>query len=139
MNDNRHFIIQIAFILIGLIFIIKLFFIQVWDSNYKLAAENNIVRKDIEPSYRGLIYDRNGKLLVYNQPVYNLMVVPKEIKKLEKQQEFLQSEIAKDKKVLKRLSDPEELEKFAREHYYLKKKDEEIYLIEYEDSLKQHH
>lgn len=83
MNDNRHFIIQIAFILIGLIFIIKLFFIQVWDSNYKLAAENNIVRKDIEPSYRGLIYDRNGKLLVYNQPVYNLMVVPKEIKNLD--------------------------------------------------------
>ncbi len=61
----------------------------------------------------------------------------KEIKKLEKQQEFLTTEIAKDKKVLKKLSDPEELEKFAREQYYLKKKDEEIYLIEYEDSLKQ--
>ena len=60
----------------------------------------------------------------------------KEIKKLEKQQEFLKTEIAKDKKVLKKLSDPEELEKFAREQYYLKKKDEEIYLIEYEDSLK---
>jgi len=40
------------------------------------------------------------------------------------------------KKVLKRLSDPEELEKFAREQYYLKKKNEEIYLIEFEDSLK---
>ncbi|SDE22703.1 Cell division protein FtsB [Pricia antarctica] len=61
----------------------------------------------------------------------------KEIKKLEKQQEFLKTEIAEDKKVLKKLSDPEELEKFAREHYYLKKKNEEIYLIEYEDSLKQ--
>jgi cell division protein FtsB len=60
----------------------------------------------------------------------------KEIKKLEKQQEFLEEEIAKDKKIIKRLSDPEELEKFAREQYYLKKKDEEIYLIEYEDSLK---
>ena len=60
----------------------------------------------------------------------------KEIKKLEKQQEFLKNEISKDKKVLEKLSDPEELEKFAREQYYLKKKDEEIYLIEYEDSLK---
>ena len=59
----------------------------------------------------------------------------KEIKKLEKQQEFLKTEIAEDKKVLKKLSDPEELEKFAREQYYLKKKNEEIYLIEYEDSL----
>lgn len=83
MNDNRHYIIQFAFILIGVIFVIKLFFIQVYDSNYKLAAENNIVRKDIEPSYRGLIYDRNGKLLVYNQPVYNLVVVPKEVKNLD--------------------------------------------------------
>ena len=60
----------------------------------------------------------------------------KEIKKLEKQQEFLKKEISEDKKVLEKLSDPEELEKFAREHYYLKKKNEEIYLIEYEDSLK---
>ncbi|MGB5237085.1 MAG: septum formation initiator family protein [Flavobacteriaceae bacterium] len=60
----------------------------------------------------------------------------REIKKLEKQQEFLREEIAKDKKVIEKLSDPEELEKFAREQYYLKKKNEEIYIIEYEDSIK---
>lgn len=60
----------------------------------------------------------------------------KEIKKLEKQQEFLVKEIQKDKKIMETLSDPKELEKFAREAYYLKKKNEEIYLIEYEDSLK---
>lgn len=60
----------------------------------------------------------------------------REIKKLEKQKEFLQEEIKKDKEVMERLSDPEELEKFAREQYYLKKKDEEIFIIEYEDSLK---
>ncbi len=60
----------------------------------------------------------------------------KEIKKLEKQQEFLNEEIKKDKKIMETLSDTKELEKFAREQYYLKKKNEEIYLIEYEDSLK---
>ncbi len=60
----------------------------------------------------------------------------REIKKLEKQKEFLEEEIAKDKAVIDRLSDPEELEKFAREQYYLKRKNEEIYIIEYEDSLK---
>ncbi len=59
----------------------------------------------------------------------------KEIKNLEKQQEFLKVQIAKDKKIIEQLSDPKELEKFAREKYYLKKKDEEIYLIEYADSL----
>ena len=64
------------------------------------------------------------------------MELKREIKKLEKQKEFLKEEIAKDKEVMDRLSDPEELEKFAREQYYLKKKDEEIFIIEYEDSLK---
>ncbi|WP_027077861.1 FtsB family cell division protein [Maribacter antarcticus] len=60
----------------------------------------------------------------------------KEIKKLEKTQDFLNKEISKDKKIIEKLSNKEELEKFAREEYYLKKKNEEIYLIEYEDSLK---
>ena len=64
------------------------------------------------------------------------MELQEQIDDLEKQKEFLQTEIEKDRKTLEKLSDPEELEKFAREKYYLKKKDEEIYLIEYEDSLK---
>nr|WP_298999338.1 septum formation initiator family protein [uncultured Allomuricauda sp.] len=60
----------------------------------------------------------------------------KEIKKLERQKEFLEGEISKDQKVLEKLSDSSELEKFAREKYYMKKENEEIFLIEYEDSLK---
>ncbi|MGW9686814.1 FtsB family cell division protein [Flagellimonas sp. 2504JD1-5] len=59
-----------------------------------------------------------------------------EIKKLEKQKEFLQGEISKDKDILEKLSDKGELEKFAREKFYMKKENEEIFLIEYEDSLK---
>ncbi len=74
-----------------------------------------------------LFFDTNS-LLIH-------LEVKKQINKLEKQQEFLREEIANDKKILEKLSDPEELEKFAREQYYLKKKNEEIYLIEYEDSL----
>jgi len=60
----------------------------------------------------------------------------KEIKKLEKQKEFLNTEIKNDKISIKRLTDEEEMEKFAREEYFLKKKNEEIYLIEYADSTK---
>ncbi len=60
----------------------------------------------------------------------------KEVKKLEQQKEFLQKEITNDKKILKKLNTPEELEKFAREKYYMKKENEEIFLIEHEDSLK---
>jgi len=59
-----------------------------------------------------------------------------QIENLEKQKDFLHEEISRDKIIIEKLSDPEELEKFAREQYYLKRKNEEIYLIEYEDSLK---
>ncbi len=60
----------------------------------------------------------------------------KEIYKLEKTKAYLKEEIKKDKMHIQKLSDKEELQKFAREHYYLKKSNEEIFLIEYEDSLK---
>lgn len=59
-----------------------------------------------------------------------------EIKKLEKQKEFLKGEIEKDREILEKMSDGNELEKLAREKYYMKKEKEEIFLIEYEDSLK---
>lgn len=75
-----------------------------------------------------LFFDTNS-LLIH-------LELKKEINKLEKQKEFLQIEISKDKEIIDKLSNPKELKKFAREQYYLKKKNEEIYLIEYEDSLK---
>ncbi len=79
MNDGRRYIVQGFIFIVAVVFLIKLFFIQVLDSSYRLAAENNIVQKIIEYPYRGLIYDRNGELLVYNNPIYDLMVVPKEV------------------------------------------------------------
>lgn len=59
----------------------------------------------------------------------------REIEKLEKQKTFLQKEITADQQTLKKLANPEELEKLAREQYYMKKENEEIFLIAYEDSL----
>ena len=79
MNDDRKYIIRISIILVAAIFLIKLFFIQVLDENYKAAAESNIIREVIEYPYRGLIFDRKGELLVYNEPIYDLMVIPKEV------------------------------------------------------------
>lgn len=78
MEDNRKYIIQFVFILVGLIYCIKLFQIQFLDETYGPAAEDNILRKIRDYSYRGIIYDRNGDLLVHNDPVFDLMVVPKE-------------------------------------------------------------
>ena len=55
---------------------------------------------------------------------------------LESEKEYYKKEIEKDNKAIKTLSSEEGLEKFAREEYYMKRDNEEIYIIEYEDSLK---
>ncbi len=83
MEDNRKYIIQFVFVLIGVVYLIKLFDIQVLDPTYKSKAEDNIIRRVVEYSYRGLIKDRNGKIMVYNRPVFDLMVVPNEVKDID--------------------------------------------------------
>ena len=80
---NRQYIIGGFFLLIGLIFIVRLFSIQVLDDTYKTSSENNVIRKQIEYPGRGLIYDRNKTLLVYNEASYDLMVTPREAKNVD--------------------------------------------------------
>jgi penicillin-binding protein 2 len=82
MNNNSHladrkFIISGFFILVVLIYISRLFYIQIVDDKYKMDARNNAFRNRTEYALRGYIYDRNGKLLVYNAPSYDLLVTPK--------------------------------------------------------------
>ena len=62
-----------------MIFLIKLFAIQVLDKDYTVRAERNIIQPIVQYPFRGLIYDRNKELIVYNEPVYDLMVVPKDV------------------------------------------------------------
>ena len=69
-------IIWIIVIVTGLIFIINLYAIQISDSSYKLSAENNAFRYVTQYPARGMIFDRNGKLLVFNEASYDLKVVP---------------------------------------------------------------
>jgi cell division protein FtsB len=59
-----------------------------------------------------------------------------EMDDLEAEKEYYKKEIEKDNKAIKKLSTEEGLEKFAREEYYMKRDKEEIFIIEYEDSLK---
>ncbi len=63
----------------GVVFLIKLFALQVVDNTYQIKAERNIVQRVVEYPFRGLIYDRNGELIVYNEPIYDLMVVPRDV------------------------------------------------------------
>src|SRR5699024_10039796 len=55
-------------------------YIQVIDKSYFLSANNNVIRKVVIYPARGVIYDRKGKILVQNEPVYDLMVIPREVK-----------------------------------------------------------
>ncbi|WP_426429763.1 FtsB family cell division protein [Winogradskyella sp. HB-48] len=59
----------------------------------------------------------------------------KEIEEIEYQKEHYKNEIAKDKKAIKELSTEEGTERAARENYYMKKDNEDIFIIEYEDSI----
>lgn len=80
MNTERKYIIIGIFISVAIIYIIRLFYIQVIDVSYKLSANNNVLRYVTEFPARGLIYDRKGKLMVYNEAVYDLMIIPKQVK-----------------------------------------------------------
>ncbi len=59
-----------------------------------------------------------------------------EIKALEQTKEFYEEEIKEDRKFIEKMKDSNEVEKYAREKYYLKRENEDIYIIEHEDSLK---
>jgi penicillin-binding protein 2 len=83
MNEGRKEIIQFVFVLVGVVFLSKLFFIQVVDTRYAGLADSNAVLRQVEYPFRGLIYDRNGKLIVYNTPEYDLQIIYREVKKLD--------------------------------------------------------
>lgn len=83
MTEGRKEIIQMLIIITGIVFLAKLFYIQLVDDRYARMAESNTIVKEIEYPFRGLIYDRSGKLLVYNTPEYDLFVVRKEVTHLD--------------------------------------------------------
>ncbi|MDE5848516.1 MAG: penicillin-binding protein 2 [Muribaculaceae bacterium] len=77
--EKRKYVIGGFITAIVIIFLIRLFNLQVSDGTYKENAESNaFFRKVLYPS-RGLIYDRNGRLIVLNQPEYDVMLIPKDL------------------------------------------------------------
>lgn len=77
--ETRKFVIGGFILLIVLIYLIKLFELQVCDSQYKENADSNaFFKKTIYPS-RGLMYDRNDKLVVCNQPAYDVVFIPRDV------------------------------------------------------------
>jgi len=73
---NRKYIVMVLIVFAALILLTRLFIIQVVKDTYRLSADNNVLRYITQYPARGLIFDRNKKLIVYNQAAYDLMVVP---------------------------------------------------------------
>ena len=80
---NRKFIVVALIVVASLFLLIRLFVIQVVKDTYRLSADNNVLRYITQYPARGLIYDRNKNLMVYNQAAYDLMVVPAQITKID--------------------------------------------------------
>jgi len=78
--EKRKYVIGGVATIIVVIYIIRLFTLQILSDDYKKNADSNAFLKRIEYPSRGAIYDRNGKLMVYNQPAYDIMVVMNEAK-----------------------------------------------------------
>ncbi|MCM1051868.1 MAG: penicillin-binding protein 2 [Paenibacillus sp.] len=77
---KRQYVIGGFIVIIAIIYVIRLFGLQVMEAKYKDFADSNaFLRKAVYPS-RGIIYDRDGRLVVFNQPAYDVMVIPRDIK-----------------------------------------------------------
>ena len=80
MFDQRKYIIQAIIIAIGVIYLLKLAWLQIIDDTFKNEAMQNSIQRITVYPYRGVIFDRKGKMLVANTPVFDIMAIPKDIK-----------------------------------------------------------
>ncbi len=80
---DRRYVFAVAIILVGLVFIIRLFQLQVLDKSYEQYALSNAQSVRVIYPARGLIYDRNGEILVYNKAAYDIMVTPRQLERFD--------------------------------------------------------
>lgn len=80
---KRQFVVIGIFVVVGAVYLLKLFSLQVVDKSLKESADNNVLRFVTQYPARGKVYDRNGELLVYNEAVYDLMVIPGQVKDID--------------------------------------------------------
>ncbi|MDE6439206.1 MAG: penicillin-binding protein 2, partial [Muribaculaceae bacterium] len=77
--EKRKYVIGGFLAVVAVIYLIRLFGLQIQDDKYKSYADNNaFLRKTVYPS-RGMIYDRNDSLVVFNQPAYDVMMIPRDV------------------------------------------------------------
>lgn len=79
MAQNRKQIILVFIFFVGLVYLIRLFYLQIIDAKYQTLGSVNSIRKEIRVPNRGQIYDRSGALLVANVEVYDVYVTPRQV------------------------------------------------------------
>ena len=81
--EKRKYVIGVFIVVVVAIYLVRLFNLQVVETRYKDYADTNaFLKKAIYPS-RGIIYDRNGKVVVYNQPAYDVMMIPRDVQEFD--------------------------------------------------------
>ena len=79
----RKFLLPIIILFVAVVFLVRLFFLQVIFHEENTGIDNIAIETVYDYPERGYIYDRNGELLVSNQPAYDVMVVPSEVNTLD--------------------------------------------------------
>jgi len=83
MESRRGYLLIFFTIITGIIFVARLFYLQILSDKYKKEANEISIKKKFTFPERGYIYDRNGKLLVANQTSYDVMIIPREVKQID--------------------------------------------------------
>src|SRR3989339_847705 len=79
-NSNRKYLIGGIVLAVAVIFMLRLFYIQVIDKSYQLSSNNNSRLRVVDYPDRGIIFDRYGKVMVYNEAIYDLLMLPQQVK-----------------------------------------------------------
>ncbi|RZJ29408.1 MAG: penicillin-binding protein 2, partial [Flavobacterium sp.] len=82
----RKVLLPTIVIITAVLLLLRLFYLQVIDETLKLKSDNNAIKIKYDYPERGYIYDRNGKLMVANQPSYDIMVIPRQVKDIDTMQ-----------------------------------------------------
>ncbi len=79
----RKFLLLFIVLITGMVFAGRLFYLQIYDDSFQALSENNAVKVEYDYPQRGYLFDRNGELLVSNQPSYDVMVIPRDVKPMD--------------------------------------------------------
>ena len=97
----RKVLLPSIVIITASLLLIRIFFLQIVDDTFKLKSENNAIKIKYDYPERGYIYDRNNKLMVANQPSYDIMVIPRDVKNIDTLQFCSLLDISKEEYIKK--------------------------------------